>query len=529
MDAPDRQDRSHKLQTAGLVLGLLLFFLLLFLPTFSGFRATATRLIAEHEADMSPDALAHAMQSVAALSIMIIIFWMTEALPLAVTGLLPLVVLPLLHIIGLAHGPVPFTLATISPNYANPVIFLFLGGFLLAGGLRKWGIDRRLTLWLLSRGRVAASARGILLAVMTVTAFLSMWISNTATAAMMLPLGLGILSTLGSEPGKSRYGTGLMLGIAWAASIGGIGTIIGTPPNGIALGVLNTAFGQDPSYHRITFLDWMSFGVPFVVVMLPAAWLLLLRLFRPDVRVDEKVRDDVVAEYKSLGPLTSAQHRTIGVFLLGAFLWIVLPFKDLILPTGASTRLEWLDEYGVGVLAGVLLFFIPSGAARGGRLLEWEDSGYVEWGTLLLFGGGIALSDAMFKTGLAHWLTGTLMSMLGGASTIVLLAGIVLVSALLTEVASNTAVATMMAPIVISLARASGTDASLLVIGSAMAASLAFMLPVSTPPNALVYGTGYIRIRDMIKGGIWLDIIGCVITVAILAFVGTWLLGLFRL
>lgn len=529
MDAPDQPQRSPTLRTTGLILGLTLFFLLLLLPTMEGFRDTATRLIEEQGARMSPDSLAHAMQSVAALSVMIITFWMTEALPLPVTGLLPLVILPLLHITGLTRGPAPFTLATVAPNYANPVIFLFLGGFLLAGGLRKWSIDRRLILWLLSRGRVAASASGILLAVMAVTAFLSMWISNTATAAMMLPLGLGILTTLGSEPGRSKYGTTLMLGIAWAASIGGVGTIIGTPPNGIALGVLNTAFAQDPSYHRITFLDWMSFGVPFVLLTLPAAWFLLLRLFRPDVRVDEKVRNDVVAEYRSLGPLSRTQKRTIGVFLMAAFLWVFLPFKEFLLPAKAAVMLEWLDEYGVGILAGVLFFFIPAGKSSGGRLLEWEDTGYVEWGTLLLFGGGIALSDAMFKTGLAHWLTGALMSLLGGTSTVVLLAGIVVVSALLTEVASNTAVATMMAPIVISLARASGTDASVLVIGSAMAASLAFMLPVSTPPNALVYGTGYIRIRDMIKGGIWLDAVGCIITVLVLACIGAWLLGLFRL
>ncbi len=338
MDAPDQHERSRTIRTTGLVLGLALFFLLLFLPTFAGFHETAARLIAEQGATMSPHTLAHAMQAVAALSMMIIIFWMTEALPLAVTGLLPLVVLPLLHITGLARVPVPFTLAAVSPNYANPVIFLFLGGFLLAGGLRKWGIDRRLTLWLLSRGRIAGSARGILLAIMAVTAFISMWVSNTATAAMMLPLGLGILSTLGANPQKSQYGTGLMLGIAWAASIGGVGTIIGTPPNGIALGVLNTAFAQDPSYHRITFLDWMSFGVPFVLLMLPAAWLLLLWLFRPDVRVDKKVRDDVLAEYRSLGPLSRAQRRTIGVFLLAAFLWIMLPFKEMLLPPGRGNH-----------------------------------------------------------------------------------------------------------------------------------------------------------------------------------------------
>jgi sodium-dependent dicarboxylate transporter 2/3/5 len=529
MSAPDHQHRSRRLQTAGLVLGLVFFFVLLFIPTFDGFRNTAARLIAEQGVNMSPDNLAHAMQSVAALSLMIITFWITEAVPLAVTGLLPLLVLPLLHITGLSRGPVHFTLGTVSPNYANPVIFLFLGGFLLAGGLRKWGIDRRLTLWLLSRGSVASSAGGILLAVMGVSAFLCMWISNTATAAMMLPLGLGILSTLGSEPGKSNYGTALMLGIAWAASIGGVGTIIGTPPNGIALGVLNTAFGQDPSYQRITFLDWMSFGVPFVLLALPAAWLLLLRLFRPDVRVDERVQANVVAEYRSLGPLTKAQRRTVGVFVFAAFLWVLLPFKEQVLPRGIATMFEWLDEYGVGLLAGVLLFFVPAGDPPGSRLLHWEDADYVEWGTLLLFGGGIALSDAMFKAGLAHWLTGTLMTALGGASAIVLLGGIIVVSILLTEVASNTAVATMLAPIIISLARASGTDATILVVGSAMGASLAFMLPVSTPPNALVYGTGFIRIRDMVKGGIWLDAIGGFLAAVILTLVGTWLLGLFRL
>lgn len=524
-------------EAIGLVAGLCLFFGFLVLPTLDLFLATASRLAAQQSSVVPAAELAHAMQAVCGLALMMIVFWLTEPIPLPVTGLLPMVILPLLHLTGISHGPFPFTLANVAPNYANPVIYLFLGGFLLAGGLQKWGIDRRLTLWLLTRGKVASGAPSILLAVMSVTALISMWVSNTATAAMMLPLGLGILSTLGCPPAASRFGSALMLGIAWSASIGGIGTLIGTPPNGIAVGILKAASAEDPACRAISFVQWASIGTPFVLLFLPLAWLALLKVFPPEVSIGHDLKQKLLQEYRTLGPLEPGQRRVVYVFLLAAALWIFIPFRGLFLPPGAAKSLEWLDEYAIGILAGTLLFFIPSGksatqpAGKGGRccLMTWEDAHYVEWGTLLLFGGGIALSDAMFKTGLAACLSESLVAVFGSSSALVLLFGIVVVCAFLTEFASNTAVATMMAPIAISVAGASGNDPVLLVLGVAMASSLAFMLPVSTPPNALVYGSGYVRIGDMVKGGLVLDIAGAIVVVVVLALIGSWALGIVHL
>jgi sodium-dependent dicarboxylate transporter 2/3/5 len=516
-------------QAVGLLVGFGLFFLLLLIPELSFFHEAAQRLMVEQGGSLAPSVLGRSMQSVAALALLMIVLWLTEGIPLPVTGLLPLVVLPLLHLTGLLRGaPVGLTLGGVAANYASPVIYLFLGSFLLAGALQKWGIDRRLTLWILTRGRAASGAPAILLAVMGVTAFLSMWISNTATAAMMLPLGLGILSTLGCTAGSSRFGTALMLGIAWSASIGGIGTIIGTPPNGIALGVLGTAFANDPSYQRLSFIQWMSFGVPYVVLFLPVAWFLLLKIFPPEITVGKDVRLSLQEQYRALGPLNSAQKRSIAVFICTAILWMVLPFREALLPASAAAGLEWFDEYAVGILGGVSLFFLPSGRGRGERLMVWEDSSCVEWGTLLLFGGGIALSDAMFKTGLAFLLSTSFIGGIGSSSPLLMLGAVVVLSVLLTEVASNTAVATMMIPIVITLGRGVGADPTTLAVGSAIAASLAFMLPVSTPPNALVYGTGYVRIRDMVRGGILLDLIGCVFTVLLLIVIGSKVFGVLR-
>ena len=227
-----------------------------------------------------------------------------------------------------------------------------------------------------------------------------MWISNTAAAAMMLPLGLGILSFTGAKPGASRYGTSLMLGIAWAASIGGVGTLIGTPPNGIAVGILNTTFAQDPNYHRITFLDWMKFGVPYVILFLPLAWFILMRLFPPEIRALPGGKARLQAERATLGPLSAGEKGTITVFLLAVTLWITNPFWPSILPAKFSQQIAWFDEYLIGLFCGTLLLFIPLSLRRSEFLLDWSDTRYVDWGTLILFGGGIALSDAMFKTGL---------------------------------------------------------------------------------------------------------------------------------
>ncbi|MFH0991660.1 MAG: DASS family sodium-coupled anion symporter [bacterium] len=510
----------------GFWLGLMLFILLLVLPTFSVFTNEALTLLGNSTLEVPPEQLAGSIQIVFALFLLMVIWWITEAVPLPVTALLPPVVLPIFHVVGVqGAAPFEYTAKNVLVNYANPVIYLFLGGFLLAAAMQKWRLDRRMTLALLTRRNLAQSPKAILLGIMSVTAFISMWISNTATAAMMLPLGIGILHLLRTQPGESRFGTALMLGIAWAASIGGVGTIIGTPPNGIALGILNSFFANDPNYHRITFLDWMTFGVPFVLCMIPVAWRLLLLLHPPEITVIHGGKERLLQERSLLGALTREEKLVIGVFLLAVVLWVSNPFWNSLLPSAIVYRIAWIDEYHIGLFVGILCFLIPVNMRNGAMLLSWSDTKFVDWGTLILFGGGIALSDAMFKTGLASWIAHSFIALLGTPSTFILVVGVVLLVDFLTEVTSNTAVTSMMVPIVISISISTGGNAVTLSIAAAVAASMAFMLPVATPPNALVYGTGYVRLKDMVKSGFWLDILGWCVTVGILYIVGDWIFG----
>lgn len=512
-------------RTFGFLLGLLCFLLFLLLPTFDTFLVTATQLTLDGSA-IGPGQIARSMQIVLAVLSLMVIWWMTEAVPLPATSLLPAVLLPFLHLTGIqGTTTVEFTTRNVLLNYASPVIFLFLGGFLLAAAMQKWNLDRRLTLWMLTRGSIANSAASVLLGMMGVSAFLSMWISNTATTAMMLPLGLGILSLVGLKPGQSRYGTALMLGIAWAASIGGVGTIIGTPPNGIALGILNTTFANDPTYTRITFLDWMKFGVPYVLIFIPVTWFVVIRMFPPEVTAIPGGKERLLREQRELGPMDRGEISTIAVFLLAVVLWVSNPFWSTLLPASLVLQMTWIDEYSIGLTMGTLLFFVPVNMREGIFLLDWRDAKLIDWGTLLLFGGGIALSDAMFKTGLASWIATSFVGWLGSPSTIVMMIAIVLLVNFLTEITSNTAVTSMIVPIIISIAVQTGEDPVTLSVAAAVAASMAFMLPVATPPNALVYATGYVSMKEMIRAGFVLDLVGWVLTLLIMVVVAGWLFG----
>jgi sodium-dependent dicarboxylate transporter 2/3/5 len=520
-------------KTIGLLVGATLFLALAILPPFQTFHDAAQRFLAEQSPRGIPvgaETLARSMQTIAALMALMVIWWVTEAIRLSYTALLPLIVLPLLQLVGLHKDEtVEFSFISVANNYFSPVVLLFFGGFLLAGALRRWRLDRRLTLWILTRGQLAESARATLLGMMAITAFLSMWISNTATCAMMLPLSLGILSYIGATPGESSYGKALMLGIAWAASIGGMGTLIGTPPNGIAIGILNSALANDPTYHRITFLDWMKFGVPYVVLFVPVAWFVLLKTFPPEFSSFEGGKQRLLGEFRSLGEMSRGELGTITVFVLAVVLWIVLPFREQLLPNALLPHIRWLDEYTTGLLAGTLLFLIPVDWKTKTFLLHWKDFRYVEWGALAIVGGGIALSDAMFKTGFASWLASSFIGMFGAPSTLVMMFALVFFIDFLTEIATNSAVVAMMAPTVISIAKATGADPVSLTIAAALASSMAFMLPVATPPNAIVYGTRYIAVNDMIKGGFILDILGWLFTIGILVIFGSWIFGVLTL
>ncbi len=515
------------LRRISLPVGPALFALIVLLPPIPSLLAAAQARLGAGPSAMDVAGVAFSMTVVLALLVWMVVWWISDAVPLPVTALLPAVVLPLFQVTGANGGSsYAFTLKNALLPYANPVIYLFLGGFLLAAAMQKWRLDRRITLWLLTRGRLAQSPSRILLAMMAVTAFLSMWISNTACTAMMLPLGLGVLRSMKLEPGSSGFGTNIMLGIAWAASIGGVGTIIGTPPNGIALGILNDAFAGDPSFRGISFLDWMSIGVPYVILFVPLAWM-VLRLTNPSdvVSAGPEIRDGFLRERASLGPMTRGEWMTVGVFLTAALLWISNPFWEHIVPHALAVRLSWVDEYYIGLAAGVLLFLLPVDWRAGRFVLSWEDTRFVDWGTLLLFGGGIALSDAMFRTGVASWIAASLIGAMSAPSTMVLLFAVVVFMGLLTEVTSNTAVTTMMVPIIIALARSTGGQPVTLAVGAAVAASMAFMLPVATPPNALVHGTGYVTVRQMVRSGLVLEVIGWFATVAVIYLFGHLLAG----
>lgn len=509
----------------GFVLGLLLFVALVAMPPLAPFEEIARETVRSRVLDVEPSPLASSLQHVTALLVLMVVWWITEAIPLAATALLPAVILPLFQVVGVSSGLLhEFTFKNTLVSYANPVIYLFLGGFLLAATMQKWGLDRRITLWILTRGHLANSSRSVLLAMMGVTAVLSMWISNTACTAMMLPLGLGILRLMELQPGRSRFGVALMLGIAWAASIGGVGTIIGSPPNGIALGILNATLPDAAS--RITFLDWMKFGVPYVFLMVPVAWGVLVLANPPEVRSLPGGKERLCAERASLGPLQRGEKIAVGVFALTVTLWVSNPFWHMLFPENVAAGLSWIDEYTIGLFAGILCFLLPVDLRTPRFLLEWKDTVFVDWGTLILFGGGIALSDAMFKTGLASWIATSFVGVFGAPSMLILVLAVVILVDFLTEIASNTAVTSMLVPIVISVALNTGADPVTLVVAAAVAASMAFMLPVATPPNALVYGTGYVGVGDMIRNGFILDILGWGMTALVLVVFGGWLFGL---
>ncbi len=505
----------------GFILGPIIFFLILFVNTPISFLNNAKALLPQTASEELIIQLAYGTKITLGLLLLMVIWWVTEAVPIPVTAILPGIVLPLFHITGIYQGKIfQFTGKNILSNYANPIIFLFLAGFLLAAALQKWKLDRRLTLYILTRGNLANSTSSVLLGMMCISAFLSMWISNTATTAMLLPLGAGVLVQSGSKVGESNFGKSLMLGIAWGASIGGVGTIIGTPPNGICVSILSSS-----GIRQINFIEWMKIGIPFVILFIPIAWFILLKVFPPEIKNIQGGKKLILEQQNKLGKWSKAEKLTIVGFAVVVILWVSNPFWNYIFSKHLSENLKWFDENIIALFGVLILFLLPVDWKKQKFVLNWSDAKFVDWGTLLLFGGGIALSDGMFKTGLANWLANTAVSFLGSPSTLVMMFVLIILLELLTEVTSNTAVVSMMIPIIISIAQGTGNDPVALSVAATLAASMAFMLPVATPPNALVYGSGYIKITDMVKGGIVLDIIAWFFTAAVVYFIADKLLG----
>ncbi len=482
----------------GLVLGPVIFVILSLLPP--------------------PPLMDGAAWTTTAVAALMAVWWISEAIPIPATALLPLLLFPV-------TGVMPFE-DTAAP-YANPVIFLFLGGFVLAQAMKRWKLHRRMAL----RVILVAGTKPIPLigGFMIAAAFLSMWVSNTATAVMMLPIGLSVIQLIDrnadSRPDDGeRQGTGadslatgrnfavaLMLGIAYACSIGGLGTLIGTPPNAFLAGY----FAEHHDI-EIGFGQWMLVGLPIVIVGLPIAWVVLTRWVYP-VRLEEIPggRDTILDELREMGSLVRGEKLVGAVFVLTAAAWITRPILERWVPG--------LTDEGIAITAAIVLFLLPVEPRRGTFVLDWDSAKELPWGVLVLFGGGLSLAGAITDTGLAEWIGGSLADL--GIEVLPMIAVLLIITTIiifLTELMSNTAAAAAFLPILASLAIGIGEAPLILAAPAALAASCAFMMPVATPPNAIVYGSSFITIPQMVRAGIVLNLAFA----ALVSVLGLLLVGL---
>lgn len=465
---------------AGLPAGLILFLIFLILP---------------EPGDMQPQAM-----HVAAVAILMAVWWITEAIPIPATALLPIILFPAL---GVQDG------GTVTMSYANHLIYLFLGGFLIAVTVEKWNLHRRIALHTIRL--VGVSPDRIILGFMLATAFLSMWISNTAATMMMMTIGMAVLDqvkyrlslqpvvTGDTEQGHFRFGTALMLSIAYAASIGGVATLIGTPPNAILAGVVEKTYG-----YSISFAGWMAFGLPLSIIMLFIAWLYLSRIAFPD-EIDRLPggREAINTELKKLKPMSRGEFSVLMVFVLVAVLWICRGFVD-------SSLFVMIRDSTIAMAGGVALFIIPVDLKKREFLLDWDTAVKIPWDILILFGGGFALAQGFNDSGLTHYLANQL-SVLKGSHLLLIILSVTAMVLFLTEITSNTATASLTLPVMGALAVTMQIHPFALMVAVAIAASYAFMLPVATPPNAIVFGSRYVTMPQMVRAGLWLNLIGILI------------------
>ncbi|MCM2130746.1 SLC13 family permease [Larsenimonas rhizosphaerae] len=422
------------------------------------------------------------------LALLMATWWSTEAIPIPVTSLLPIILIPAMGIGDVKTATAP---------YANPIIFLFLGGFLLGLAMQYWNLHRRLALNILLK--VGHSPRRQIAGFMLATGFMSMWVSNTATAIMMLPIGMSVITLLNDQKqeGMDRYGTSLLLAIAYSASIGGVATLIGTPPNALLAGYLSTDQNMD-----IGFAQWMIVGLPIALAMMALTWWWLTRGIA-DHGNGEQSRTLFEDKLKELGPMSHAEKRVAVTFVVAAVLWILRPLIN-------DLGMEWLSDTGIAMIIGVGLFLMPSGQPGQSRLMSWDNASELPWGVLLLFGGGLSLAGAVKSSGLAEWIAAHL-SIFGILPLVLLILAIVLVIIFLTEVTSNTATAAAFLPLLGALALSLNVPVLLITVPAAIAASCAFMMPVATPPNAIVFATGKMQIGSMISAGLALNLAGTLI------------------
>ena len=474
--------RFHPAQRLGLLVGGVMFSLLIVIPAPPGLSIEGWRT--------------------AAVAVLMAIWWMTEAIPIPATAILPLGLFPMLGVLDAESASAP---------YGNELIFLFMGGFLLARTMEKWGLHKRIALAIISS--VGTAPHRLILGFMLATAFLSMWISNTAAAAMMLPIAVAVGEMFRPQDQKDSYnfGVALMLGVAYAASIGGVSTLIGTPPNAVLAGAARELLGVE-----IGFVQWMGVGVPVALVMLPLTWIVLTRVLYPPGDLSGDGTEIIEGERRALGA-PSKGERVIGVvFTLTALAWLLRSEKTiggLTIP-GLQTLAPNLRDSTIAMIAAAALFVLPVDWKKGVFTLDWKTARRIRWEVLVLFGGGLSLARAMDQSGLAAWIGGGVGS-LHALPVFVIVAVCVTLVIFLTELTSNVATTSMAMPVLAGAAGGFSMEPLLLMTTAALAASMAFMLPVATPPNAIVFGSGYITIPQMSRVGLVLNLCAIVLIVGL--------------
>ncbi len=489
------QKDSGNGRRVGFFLGPIVFVLMLLIPVPSG---------------MEPGAW-----KVAAVTALMAIWWISEAIPIPATSLLPIALFPILGVMKSAAACGP---------YSNHLIYLFMGGFFLAVTMERWNLHRRIAIHTIKA--VGTSPGRMILGFMIATGFLSMWVSNTATAMMMVPIGLAVIQqatgfdsqTLRACPTsgpESNFGKCLMLGIAYAASMGGVGTIIGTPPNTVMVAMVDKMYGV-----QIGFGEWMVYGVPLAVIMIGVSWWILTQVLFPTKGMELAGGQDIIdQEIEKLGPMSKEEKYIVIVGCFVAAFWLSRGFV-----AKASfikefwPNFKYIADATIGILGSLVLFAIPTDFKKGEFLLDWKTAVKIPWDVILLFGGGLAIANGFSKTGLASYIASRL-TMLEGMSLLVFVGLVVVITIFLTEITSNTATATLLVPIMGSAAIAMGVNPLATIVGACVAASFAFMLPVATPPNAVVFGSGCVSIKQMAAAGFWLNIFGAIlITISVVYF-----------
>ncbi len=489
------QNENTKTKRIGLLLGPLLF---------------VCTLLFFHPEGLKPEA-----NAILASTLWIAVWWITEPIPIAVTSLLPIVLFPLTGGLSLNNT---------TASYGHRYVFLYIGGFILAIAIERWNLHKRIALTIINF--IGTNVKSIILGFMLATAFLSMWISNTATSVMMLPIGMAIVAQLRDNPSTIEnenliFGKSLMLAIAYSASIGGMATLIGTPPNIVLAGIVKDTYGVE-----ITFSKWIMFGLPISIILLAICWKYLTEFaFTFKQKSFPGGKAEISRQLKALGKTSYEEKNVLLVFMATAVAWIARsPIQKYVKSTFENpddfqlTTISKVDDTIIAIIAGVVLFLLPASKEKKRALVTWEEAVKLPWGILLLFGGGLALAQGFKISELANWIGGQ-MTLLDGVALIFLLAVLVAAVNFLTEITSNLATTAMILPILAPLALAIEVHPYILMVGATVAASCAFMLPVATPPNAVVFGSGYLKISDMVKVGIWMNIISIILLTLITYFV----------